>query len=345
MKKILLLFTSIGLYFSTYAQNRVFEKAEMVNFGTLNIFSVAENQWTTDRTQIPGNFANYGSAVFMCGEEPLYLTSAPNKWINGYVKHYATEGNTSHVYPVGDETSRFFLSTTDETIGKSISVAWIPGDPSSVIDITHEPYNEYHDTGGIYDLDEVYTIGQWDWIATISVDVKVFVKIPEGYDTPSLRLAGWHDGHWYNLSDTEEPNNGILFGRVPPGCKALTLGKASGYDTSKNISTNEVLEQSNNTIVKNSAINSKNIFFNYYPNPVKSGMLTLDYKLDYFGSANIVLFDMLGKTALIQSVMISSEINTNMIDTSRLSKGFYTLQINDADNNPLIYGKKIVLQY
>lgn len=344
MKKTLILFIFFIFHHNLFAQNRVFDKAEMVNYDILDLKSVFTNQWSTTRGESPGKFANYGAAVFKYVDESLDLNSTPERWIDGYVKHYATDGNVEHLYPVGNETSRFFLKTSDETPGKDISVAWISGDPKTTEDYT-EPHSGFHNTNNLEGLSSIIDIGQWDWI-TDFVDAEpyviVSVKIPDGLDqnNPSFCLAGWLENSWRKLSNG--PVNGILTAYIRKDYSALAIGKAANAaKTTADGTQNAIIGKP--TAEKLINFDSNN-FFEVFPNPASSNGVTLNYKIDYVGAAKILLYDMLGKLVYEESIYINSEVNSNIVNTSGLSKGIYTLLMNDVDHAPLMQQKKIIIQ-
>lgn len=326
------------------AQNRVFGNTEMVNFNKVDLSSVGNSEWSTAKTITHGIYANYGSAKFTNFGNSFFLSSVTGKWINGYVKHYATDGNKEHLYPVGSESSRHFLETKGETPGTSICVAWLPGLVKETEDFT-KPFAGIHHTDQLDGLSKIFEIGQWDWITDYTAAepyVLVSVKIPDGYgdNDPEICLAGWRDGKWHCVGDGS-PVNGIIQSVIKDDYSALAIGKRLAIPRALPSYVERTDDISKITFGENDV---ENCFLQIYPNPARGQFLVVTYKLDYTGAAKIVLYDMVGKLILEHPVITSTGTDVQNIDISGLPSGFYTLQFCTQKNEPLTNQKKLIIQ-
>lgn len=306
-----------ALAFDASAQNAAHN--EVWNYGTLNLNStVSPNKWNTYGTS--GKFCNYGGAGFTNSGSALQITSATTSWVTGYVKHYATTGNTGHIYPVGSTTERMFVQTTSEVDTKSIATAWIPG-----------AYN----TGNKVTITMVSGIGRWDWISTHTTNVNVSVKLPPsltgGITNKSyLRLVGWNGSNWVIIGTAGSDANGILSGVVPSNITALGIGSTTTITNFKQAASNITGEKPNENYLK------------LYPNPSDSGIVTVECKILYQGSGKLVITDMLGKKVHTQSVEIADGDNSYSINTSQMPSGIYVVALANNQGKTLQSEKLIV---
>lgn len=311
-----------------FSQNHVFSNAEAVNFGDIDI-NKATN-WTTARTSTPGKFSNYGAASFRNGSSSITLSTTSTSWINGYVKHYATLNNTTHIYTVGGSSSRMFLSTSSEKVGHSIAVCWIGNDFSSTGDLTGPNAGSHSVFSLGTGILSVNSLGQWDWEASpYTGTVVVNVKLPSTNSNSNLRLVGWNGVKWINLGTTGSVN-GILTGNVSSNITALAIGSTTANATLRSIED-----------IKNSEEIATN--FKIYPNPSKSGYITLDFNSTYVGTGDLSFIDELGKLIFSERTEIKKN-NILTIDISKLSTGIYFIQLTDDSNNTLAEPQKLIVQ-
>lgn len=313
------------------AQNHVPNNAEIINRGDLNLNTViAPNKWTTATSAPTGNFSNYGAGRFTNNGTALTINTTNTRWIEGYVKHYAISGSTSHVYPVGSNmlSEPLFLSTTGETAGQTIAVAWIDGS-----------YNTGSPGSGIV---SVSAKGRWSWVASATPNVVVSVKLPAtlqgGTVSKSyLRLVGWNGTNWINLSASAPYNsgsdsNGVLSGIVSTAITAVGIGSTTTISGFKNagIATVETPQTTPR-------------YFKIYPNPARSKTVTLDYDLTYEGKADVVIFDASGKTVFRTDADVMSGKNTKTIDIHQLPSGLFTVQLLNTYGEALIQAQKLMI--
>lgn len=83
-------------------------------------------------------------------------------------------------------------------------------------------------------------------------------------------------------------------------------------------------------IITNLNLNEKSIIVNAYPNPI-SDELVIEFINKEFEKLNYVLIDALGRTILTNNF----EKDKTTINTSQLSKGFYNLNVLDADGHKI----------
>lgn len=322
-------FLILLIYSQMTGQNHVSNNGQAVNYGNIDINKGLT--WTTARTSTPGTFTNNGAAALKDGTTDIVLTSTPAKWVNGYVKHFATATSTSYVYPVGSTASRMFLWTSNETVGSSIAVAWIEGDPSNInySDLT-APNSGVHsiallDSGIL----SVNSLGQWDWIGTYTGTVSVSVKLPSTASKSNLRLVGWNGEKWTNLG-TSGSSGGVLSGNVPATITALAIGS-----TTTNSSTKTAQEIDNGEQLISDFI--------VYPNPSDKGHVTVDFTSNYIGEGKLDFFDGLGKSIKTEKINIR-KTNTITINTGNLATGIYFIQLKDNASNPLSDSYKLIIQ-
>jgi hypothetical protein len=319
----------LGAQVSVVSSNK-----EFVNFGIIDL-SVSSS-WTTTQSITPSKLSNYGSASFKNQGSNFSLTTSTGKWVNGYIKHYATTGNTSHFYPVGSSTSRMFLSTSNEIPNSSISIAWLAGNPSTTPDPTNS--NQYHPvTQRTAPILTVSTLGQWDWSGNYSGNVNVSVKVPStitggSNSNTNLRLVGWNGSSWINLGTAGSDPFSILYGVVPANIHALGIGNITVVS---NFRTIDITEESEN--VEN--------FFILSPNPLNDDkILNLEYKLQYTGKAQIALMDAGGKTLMKYDTEITEGVNKQTLDCTALASGVYSISITGSKQNILVDSKKIIIK-
>lgn len=222
--------------------NHVFSGSEQTNFGTESLSTSLS--WSTDRLAVPGYFGAVGTAIYTNADD------AHN--IDGYVKHYVTVANQGFTFPVGSGTDLRSLTTSGTIPNNSeFATAWIVGNPSSNLDPT-APFSGAHSTSAFdTDIQEVNTIGQWDWqdISNSGAGITITVSIPDmtGFGAASnLRLVGWDGTQWVNLSGTSgatgNTENSQLSGTMVSGITALGIGlsvnptfscSTFGYDLSR----------------------------------------------------------------------------------------------------------------
>ena len=308
--------------FSCMAQNYVPDNGEIINRGDLNLNSVvSSNKWTTTRDTVAGKFSNYGPGKFTDGTATaLTVTSNPAKWIDGYVKHYATASNTSHVYPVGSTTERLFVSTSGEIVGNALAIAWIPG--------------AYNITSKDPDIISVSSSGRWRWITSLEYTglITATVKIPGSITAGSnLRLIGWNGVKWVILANNAYSSaNRTLTGTIPKKITALSIG-----------STTVAISKNQQSTV--SAMNT-NTEFVIYPNPAgQNDSFVLDFNITYRGIAKIIISDLNGKKVHTAALNISDTRNIHTIDKA-IHSGIYNVAIYNESETILFANQKLVIK-
>ncbi len=307
---------------SIFSQNYVAGNCEVINYGSININSVsAPYNWSTSKNVV-GKFSNYGGGNFTNNGEKLSLKSTGTRWINGYVKHYATIGNLTHLYPVGNNSEPLFVSTTAEIAQNSITIGWIDG-----------PYKVTNKVAGIR---SVSSVGRWDYSASAKGSIIVRVKLPDSFvDDTNLRLVGWDGTEWVSLSGSSPydggSTNGVLSGVINVAVSAIGIGSISDIIKVKDA-------------IKPSTTNLQTIHhLNIYPNP-STGIFFLDYNFNFDGVANLNIIDVNGKVLIKRLLNLTLESNRTEVDLSGISTGIYFVIIADNTNNPLCQPRKIILK-
>lgn len=217
-----------------YAQgNNVFSGGEIVNFSIVNIPAVTDVRWTTDRSAVPGYFSAVDTADYTGCSDDVY--------IDGYVKKY---GNRSFIFPIGAENKlRTLEISAPLLVSDAYATAWLPGDPSTVLDPTG-PFAGLHPvTATSVPIYEVSTAGQWDWQSGSNGNLgdgttgtgeglRIKVSIPDltGFSTAAkLRLVGWNGTSWVDLSGsataTGNTANSFLEGTMIANISSIGIGK------------------------------------------------------------------------------------------------------------------------
>ncbi|OYU79214.1 MAG: hypothetical protein CFE23_15160 [Flavobacterium sp. BFFFF1] len=330
MKYFYSLLFSLSFFYHVDAQDYLFDNSNFWNYGNIDLSTILPGKkLTTTRSSTAGKYTNYGAGKFINNGTAIQVISSPNSWVDGYVRHYATSGNTSHVYPVGSESFKAFVGTTGEIINHSIATAWLSGDPSGLAGGSHTV------TAFTTPITAVSIFGQWDWIASYtSGNVNVSVKPPPSAygnaDVTKLRLVGWNGISWINLG-TSGLNAGVLSGVVPPGINALGIGTVSTGTTFRMQGNRPEIEKSKDT-------------FEIFPNPVNNGIVKIRYRREQSAPANVFLFAISGQLILEETVSLDKDSSEISIDLQKLAAGTYILQLVLLDGTQLINDAKLIIK-
>lgn len=212
--------------------NHVFEGAESVNFGVINLATPAGQTWSTFRGATPGYFSAVGTATYTGAADA-------DANVNGYVKHYANDANQAFTFPVGTGSDLRELSVSGTRNAAAIlGVAWIAGDPSTTSDPTGPNSGTHAITSTGTGITAVSPVGFWDWqdLSNDAAGSTVTVSVPDmsAFATAdNLRLVGWNGTTWVNLSGTTgasgNTENSTLSGTMVSGITALGIGAGEAF--------------------------------------------------------------------------------------------------------------------
>lgn len=211
--------------------NYVSSNSEAVNSGTINLATPGGQVWSTARTATPGYFAAVGTASFTGAAD------ASTQLIDGYVKSYATAADQAFTFPVGAGNDLRTIQVSGTRSATSIiGTAWVPGDPTSIGDVTNAgSLHNVASFGG--SITQVSDAGQWDWvdISNNAAGTTITVSIPDVTSlsgvADSLRLVGWSQAtsQWIALGttgSTSKAEGSVLIGTMQTGIEALGIGIA-----------------------------------------------------------------------------------------------------------------------
>ena len=225
-----------------YAQaNRVFSGGEVVNFSIVDVSTMGEQTWRSERAAQPGYFSSI--------ENAKYTGYSDQHNIDGYIKKY---GNSAFIFPVGTGNDlRTLEISKPEKISDAYATAWIEGDPSISIDPTDDG-SVKHDVLAVKSpIVSVSKAGQWDWQVGENANLGdgttgngagliITVSIPDMTrfaDVSELRLVGWNGSSWIDLSGrstaTGNNENSKLSGSMIPGISAIAIGRVSSLSITK----------------------------------------------------------------------------------------------------------------
>lgn len=330
MHPISKLFFYILLISKCYSQNNhVFSGGEMMNYGKIDISFIAKINWSSERNSLPGYYSviNYG----------LFIGYSDEANINGYIKKY---GNTPFLFPVGNgKDLRTLEISAPAKSTDAYAVAWVEGDPSQQDDHTNPHAGRHPVTAIAGPIKEVSKVGQWDWqvgeTGNLGDDatgdgrgLTITVSIPDMRsfaEASALRLVGWNGSNWIDLSKSATANGNTedsqLSGTMISGISALAIGRVD---------------------VNN---NDASAGFLLYPNPVINyGNIHARFSSSYSGSADIIIYDAIGKRVIKNIIQIKSGLNLVPLDIKILSNGNYYVNIIAANGTRIVTGKKFIKQ-
>ena len=83
-------------------------------------------------------------------------------------------------------------------------------------------------------------------------------------------------------------------------------------------------------------------YFNVYPNPVKNGEATLNFKIPYEGIANMTIVSTTGQIVAKRQVTVNSGDNNIPLKLYDLTKGIYFIKLLSADGRVIAETQKII---
>ena len=83
-------------------------------------------------------------------------------------------------------------------------------------------------------------------------------------------------------------------------------------------------------------------YFNVYPNPVKNGEATLNFKIQYEGIANMTIVSTTGQIVAKRQVTVNSGDNNIPLKLYDLTKGIYFIKLLSADGRVIAETQKII---
>lgn len=339
-------FFIVVLFFNNLqSQNFITNDNQLWNYGNLNINT--STKWKTNRLKPESGYYNIGIATFVNGILPLNISSESSSWVDGYIKHLATSESTSHVYPVGSDLHRMFLSTSNEKVSYNINVAWIEGNPSNIDDLTSPNTGKHPVTNFLYPINSVSDIGQWDWISDYPGSVVVNVKLPSTLiggniiNNTRLRLVGWDGDKWINLGSSGSSSQGVLSGDVSSNITSLAIGSLdviSNFNRANIIP--DIFQKAETNISHSIDYNPEN-YFQIYPNPSFNGLFIIKCNTNQHDTGTIYIYDNLGKKVFSkEKVTLEGNIE---VDAQHLPIGIYTLSIINNNSQEIDY-KKIIIK-
>ena len=330
MKVTITLILASLFIFGNAQTNHVFSGAEMLNYGVVDLSLSTKIYWSTERSSKPGYFSVVENANFAGFSDAAH--------INGYVKKY---GNSSFIFPVGNgKNLRALEISSPESTTDAYAVAWIEGDPSDSLDPT-EPFSGKHPINSIAgEITQVSNVGQWDWqvgelenlgIGTTGngsgLDIRITIPDMKHFGHASeLRIVGWNGNQWIDLSgkatatgNTEYSN---LTGTMIAGISAIAIGKVS-----------------------NENIAEENSNFLLYPNPVVNyDDIHMRFKSIKSGTAQLIVFDGIGRRVIQKTVQYKTGINILPIEVKHLSNGTYYINLIGSSGEKIVTGKRFIKQ-
>jgi len=179
------------------------------------------------RDPIAGGNSSWNNLSAHNFDGTVVVSPGINTHINGYVSY---DGTGTFIYPLGNGTTEYHPLTASGNIGKTITTAWLPGDPSGNNDPT-DISGSHSRTSVSGSIKLVYPTGQWDWhirttstvlsgnaapanespsgTITISVPVPLDVVAFTNSKPVNLRLVGWNGTSWEAL-DNSISNSGVI---------------------------------------------------------------------------------------------------------------------------------------
>ncbi len=85
-------------------------------------------------------------------------------------------------------------------------------------------------------------------------------------------------------------------------------------------------------------------YFTVYPNPVRNGYTTLNFKTQYSGNAQVHLVNAMGQQLFQKSITVNAGTsNIVPLELKTLSKGIYFIRLSSADGESLMEVQKIII--
>ena len=167
-------------------------------------------------------------------------------------------------------------------------------------------------------------------------------------------LLSWATSFEQNINrfEIQQSQDGINFTTVS-SMPAKNNSTGNNYTISANQLTGtayyrlKIMENTGNTIFsKTIAVhtdcNGANNFLTIFPNPVKSGNITIRLLTNYQGKANLILTNMIGQQMIRKELFINNNITTISLPAHQLPGGTYYVQLADDTGKVLNEAKKII---
>jgi len=218
------------------------------------------------RDPIPGDNRSWDNLSGRNLDGTVVVSPGINTHINGYVSY---DGSGTFIYPLGNGSTEYFPLTASGNSGKTITAAWLPGDPSGNNDLT-DVSSAHSRTSVAGSIKLVYSSGQWDWhIRTTSTGLTnntvpvnespsspVIISVPVPPDVAAftknkpgnLKLVGWNGTSWEAL-DNITINSGVITASVSKTFSSITYGAVEDAALPVNLVTFSVHKEGNISIL------------------------------------------------------------------------------------------------